>query len=200
MSQLFTALKTIRDEREAAVHEYARVAARARGSVPMPASPPRRWSRGMISGVIGFAAGITVALFATTAPHGVSQQAQEAVAVTAPARPTSDAHAANAGAIVMTAVAGNPSQNTPAEARADEDRASEEFWVQVGAFKFRENAVRMRARLEGEGRNAVIRPGPANALPWVIAVGPYADEGTAHDAELALADQGVSGFVVRGDQ
>jgi cell division septation protein DedD len=77
---------------------------------------------------------------------------------------------------------------------------TDEFWVQVGAFKFRENAARLRVRLEDSRRSVVVRPGRPDALPWVLAVGPYTDERAAHEAEQVLAGQGYPGFVVRGDQ
>jgi cell division septation protein DedD len=193
--------------------------------------PRRRGPRGVLTGAIGFAAGIAVAAYVTTPsrpPHveaNAPRAASVAAVAAAPAPPphttSSDARVTDTSAIVKTAAGGHPAERSgaddgrvdaaesatasaPAEARTaaagTAEAGTDEFWVQVGAFKFRENAVRMRARLEGEGRSVVLRPGRPDAQPWVLAVGPYADEDSAHDAELALADDGVSGFVVRGDQ
>ena len=228
MSELFAALKTIRAEQEATVHEYARVAARTRDAVPTTQSKPlRRWPSGMVSGVLGFVAGIAATLFATTPSRTLPVQGNTTATVSVatvdkapPPSIASHAAAAEERAIVMAAMVAEPSQpavndapvaHEPAmtsepEAKLVNDPlpalppAADPFWVQVGAFKFRENAARLRVRLEDGRRSVVVRPGRPDALPWVLAVGPYADERAAHEAELALAGEGFPGFVVRGDR
>ena len=97
-----------------------------------------------------------------------------------------------------------PIAKDPVVAAADESASAPEpaddFWVQVGAFKDQDNANRLRARVVTEGRSAEIRPGRPGAPPWVLAVGPYADERVADEARTALAREGFSGFVVHGDR
>jgi cell division septation protein DedD len=214
MSRLFAALKTIQNQREAAVHEYTRVAARMGSATPVAQTPPRRrWSSGTLVGALGFGAGVAVAFFAIVPSRSSSPlqgDATRAVAAKVEAPPpgtTSDA-----GAIVKAVVTDPPQPSVAAGVPAAKDSAtasgpldqamdgaaSGEFWVQIGAFKFRENAARLRVRLEDERRRVVVRPGRPGALPWVLAVGPYADEGAAREAESVLAGEGFPGFVVRG--
>jgi cell division septation protein DedD len=227
MSQIFDTLKTIRTEREAAVREYTRVAARTGDpAAMMPAPVPRRWRTGIVGGLLGFIAGVVVTLAVVLPrvlpvperPAGVVDVAVEREMP--PSRPAPDAGMAAPAAMAMAALVADPPQasagpdvpvsddaaiaKNPVVAAADEPvqaaPPADDFWVQVGAFKDHDNADHLRARLVTERRSAAIRPGRPGALPWVLAVGPYADERAADEARTALARQGFPGFVVRGDR
>jgi cell division septation protein DedD len=227
MSQIFEALKTIRTEREAAVREYTRVAARTgdpAGVMPSPVS--RRWRSGIVGGLLGFIAGVMVTSLAVVLPRAVPVLEEPAGAVDVvaerevpPPRTAPDAGMAEPAARVMAALVADPPQASagrdspvaddaaiakdPVVAAADESaqapQPADDFWVQVGAFKDHDNANRLRARLVTDRRSAAIRPGRPGAPPWMLAVGPYADERAADEARTALAREGFSGFVVRGD-
>ena len=73
------------------------------------------------------------------------------------------------------------------------------FWIQVGAFKNRDNAVQLLARLKSKHRPATIDAGRSTAAPWVLKVGRYSDQHAAEAARAVLAREGFPGFVVGGE-
>jgi cell division septation protein DedD len=73
------------------------------------------------------------------------------------------------------------------------------FSVQVGAFKNRENAVRLQAQLAGRHHPATIHAGRAPGASCAVHVGRYLDRRAAEAARIALAREGFAGFVVLGE-
>ena len=73
---------------------------------------------------------------------------------------------------------------------------SRAFSIQVGAFKNRDNAVRLLAQLAREHHPGTIHTGSSAAAPWVLRVGRYSDRRAAEVAQVALAREGFPGFVV----
>lgn len=87
-----------------------------------------------------------------------------------------------------------PSLRQPSSISAPE-RATGEFWVQVGAFNVPENARRLAARLNAERYPAEVRPGKAIRL--VVRVGGYADHRQAEAIRADLEKKGFTGFVLK---
>ncbi|MBI3768770.1 MAG: SPOR domain-containing protein [Deltaproteobacteria bacterium] len=73
------------------------------------------------------------------------------------------------------------------------------FWVQVGAFKNRDNAVHVEARLTRLRYPSTIDRSRSATAPWVVQVGDYSDRHAAEAARGALARAGFPGFVTHGE-
>jgi cell division protein FtsN len=70
------------------------------------------------------------------------------------------------------------------------------FSVQVGAFKNRENAVRLQAELARKHHPATIHATREAGAPYAVQVGRYPDRRAAEAAHVVLTREGFAGFVV----
>ena len=226
MSELFEALRTIRAKRDAAGREYTRVAIAVREPTPMRQPlPVSRPTLGVVRGLLTFLGGAILAAFATALwwdwPARDAPASALSVAAVHEAPPSRAAPAVErsepAAVAVVAAVAAVPERSLEPEmpvkeplASADPPAAPErlrasppsggDFWVQLGAFAEHDNASRFHAELLQKRLRAVIRPGRTDAPSWLVAVGPYGDERAAAEARTALAREGLSGFVLRGNR
>lgn len=74
-------------------------------------------------------------------------------------------------------------------------RVAGTLWVQVGAFRDRDKAARLVAKLTDKRYPATISSSRSGAS-WLVRVGAYPDRGTAKNTRAALEREGFSGFVV----
>ena len=70
------------------------------------------------------------------------------------------------------------------------------FWVQVGAFRDRDNVMRLVGQLTDKRYSATISPSRSATTSLVVRVGPYPDRSAAEVARAALHREGFSGFVM----
>ena len=78
--------------------------------------------------------------------------------------------------------------------------ATEEFWIQVGAFKNSKYAAKLGAKLTAEHYPVMIRPSKSEAARYVVGVGRYADRQRADQVRAELEGKGFQGFIVRGER
>jgi cell division protein FtsN len=223
MSQFFESLKAIQAKRDAPGREDARGATRVVDFPPVSRSRPSRgWLASVVGGALTFVAGVFITVLMTTlvrsspVQHRPVRVAPVAAAPDAlPSRAVPGAEPGEPPAIAMVAVvtdaaeppgaSDSPVADDPtitshpmAAATLPEPLRNGDFWVQVGAFNEHDNAIRFQGRLAQQLQNAAVRPGRPGAPSWVVAVGPYLNEQAAAEAKMALARDGLSGFVVGG--
>ena len=78
--------------------------------------------------------------------------------------------------------------------------ATEEFWIQLGAFKNSKYAAKLGAKLTAENYPVMIRPSKSEAARYVVGVGRYADRQRADQVRAELEGKGFQGFIVRGER
>jgi cell division septation protein DedD len=70
------------------------------------------------------------------------------------------------------------------------------FWVQIGAFKDANQAVRLATRMRREGYPTDVRRRDSTTNPWVVRVGKYPTRERAEAVRAALEKKGFRGFLL----
>ncbi len=210
MSKIYDALRTAEADRAAQREKRPDTEERGAGEPPVASSEAAAWWKGLIvGGVVGLMAA------AATIPYVIERQRRSA-----PLPPVMErSEAFPTSALSRAVVAEAPVQPTAPpvkEAAAPSERESpailasipdagvpvsphSAFWIQVGAFKNRDNAVRLLAQLSSEHHPGTIHTGRSAAAPWVLHVGRYSGRRAAEVARVALAREGFPGFVAGGE-
>jgi cell division septation protein DedD len=223
MSKIYDALQKAEVDRTT-YHDQQRSDTHERGS-DAPSSEITGWRKGLIVGGIGgfltaalIVPSVIEAMRSSVPPASAVERGETAqddvvsvALVAAPVQAPQDVDGGLESATVALdaddasdGTGAAPRDGTPATLAKSAEALpfasrSGRFWVQVGAFKDRDNAVRLLARLASGHHAATIGTGGSPAAPWVLRVGAYADRGAAEGARLALAREGHPGFVVAGE-
>jgi cell division protein FtsN len=229
MSRVYDALQNAEADRATQLETRREADERGVAGVPVASSGAAAWWRGLIvGGVVGVVAATVTILsvleraapqIPMTGRHAL-QPAVEADMGHGPAAVEADTGhepgpaSVAAGPVPVAAQAGESPDDVPEAVPGESESPAvlashpaavgaapprRTFRVQVGAFKSRDNAVDLLARLTDQHLPVAIHRGRTAATPWVLQVGRYADRRVAAAAQAALASQGFPGFVVSSE-